>query len=41
VSAFRRYECTCNHTPKHHKLSGHCRPGCPCQAASRKAERKR
>ncbi|AZF93343.1 hypothetical protein SEA_CLARKSON_79 [Mycobacterium phage Clarkson] len=34
-------ECTCAHTPKHHKQSGACRPGCPCNAGYAKADRKR
>lgn len=24
----------CNHTKKHHKQTGHCRPGCDCPAAA-------
>lgn len=40
MSGFHKRECSCNHTAKHHKVSGHCRPGCDCTAAARKANRK-
>lgn len=33
--------CSCRHTAKHHKRSGHCRKGCDCRAALVKHMRKR
>lgn len=31
----RKMECTCVHTPKHHKKSGRCKGNCLCQAGIR------
>lgn len=33
--------CTCGHTAKKHKRSGHCRKSCTCDWALRKHDRKR
>lgn len=29
--------CVCRHTPKHHTKTGHCRPGCNCNAGANRA----
>lgn len=34
----KKYPCTCTpvkHARKHHKKTGHCRPGCDCRAGVR------
>lgn len=31
----KRTPCTCIHTLKHHTKTGHCRPGCECNAGIR------
>jgi hypothetical protein len=38
ISQRKTHPCTCTpvkHTRKHHKKTGHCRPGCNCQARTR------
>jgi hypothetical protein len=35
VGQRKRHPCTCVHRLKHHKKTGHCRPGCDCKGGVR------
>jgi hypothetical protein len=38
IGARKKHPCTCTpvrHTRKHHRKTGHCRPGCDCKAGMR------